>query len=246
MTDPQLIKKRRADFITSILLLILSVAMLAETLTFPMADSYGGVSNVWYVSPALFPLLVSILLILMALILMARAIKDGGMAQAVRDLPHFGRFLASENLHRLLVLIGIISAYVYALVPNVDFWVASFAFLTVLITPFYIDDPRVLRPLFLPFLVTSVAVFLIGRDLGGLFLDGAVLVIAISQNLIIAIQNSRDAIAFKKWRISAISAVLTPLVLVPSFKFGLLVPLPVEGAVINAMADLARAIGQLG
>ncbi|WP_430474373.1 tripartite tricarboxylate transporter TctB family protein [Thalassospira lucentensis] len=248
MTDPQLTKKRRADFFTSILLLVLSIAMLAETLTFPMADSYGGVSNVWYVSPALFPLLVSGLLIVMALILMSRAIRDGGMAQAIEDLPNFGRFLASENLHRLLVLIGIISAYVYALVPNIDFWIASFAFLTVLIAPFYIDDPRILRPLFGPFVVVSIIVFAIGRDadVNGTLLDAFVLIGAIFQNLIVATMSRTNQLYLKKWRISVMSAFLTPLVLVPCFKFGLLVPLPVEGIVINAMADFVRAIGHLG
>lgn len=248
MTDPQLTKKRRADFFTSILLLVLSVAMLAETLTFPMADSYGGVSNVWYVSPALFPLLVSGLLIVMALMLMVRAIRDGGMAEAIKGLPKTGQFLASENLHRLVVLIGIIAAFVYGLVPNIDFWIAAFAFLTVLITPFYIDDSRILRPLFGPFIIVSIIVFAVGRDpqTNGTILDSFVLAAAIIQNLIVALMSRNNALYVKKWRISMLSAVVTPLVLVPSFKFGLLVPLPVEGIVIDAMANVARVIGQLG
>ena len=49
---------RKADFWTSILLFALGVAMIGGATTFPMKDSYGGVQNVWYVSPALFPLLV--------------------------------------------------------------------------------------------------------------------------------------------------------------------------------------------
>ncbi|WP_417828047.1 tripartite tricarboxylate transporter TctB family protein [Thalassospira sp.] len=247
MTDPQLTKKRRADLIASILLLVLSIAMLAETLTFPMTDSYGGVSNVWYVSPALFPLLVSSLLIVLALVLMSRAIRDGGLSQALKDLPELGRFLATENLHRLLVLISLISAYVYALVPNIDFWIASFAFLTVLITLFYIDDPKVFRPLFWPFIVVSIVVFTIGREqaVNGVTLDVIVAVVAVLQNLLVFILFGKNPAYFKKWRVSVLSAVLTPLVLVPAFKFGLLVPLPVEGLVINAMSDIYRAIGQL-
>lgn len=248
MTDPQLTKKRRADFFTSVLLLVLSVAMLAETLTFPMADSYGGVSNVWYVSPALFPLLVSGLLIAMAVLLMSRAIRDGGMKRAFEDLPRFGHFLANENLHRFLVLIGIIGGYVYALVPNVDFWIASFALLTVLITPFYIDQARVFRPLFAPFILLSIVVAVIGRDAGdnGGLLDAGVMTVAILQNVAIAMMVRGDPLDFRKWRISVLSSFVTPIVLVPCFKFGLLVPLPVEGIVINMMADLARAIGTLG
>lgn len=49
---------RKADFITSILLLLFSVWVIMETLKMPMKDTFGGVQNVWYVSPALFPLII--------------------------------------------------------------------------------------------------------------------------------------------------------------------------------------------
>ncbi|MCP3868621.1 MAG: hypothetical protein GY703_11085 [Gammaproteobacteria bacterium] len=56
---------RRLDFRTGILLSLLAIGIIWEASGYPISDSYGGVQNVWYVSPALFPLLVGGLLLLL-------------------------------------------------------------------------------------------------------------------------------------------------------------------------------------
>jgi hypothetical protein len=76
-------KLRRADFVTSILLLSFGVWMLGETFTMPMRDTFGGVQNVWYVSPALFPLIISAGLLLLGTVLLLHAIRSGGAASFV-------------------------------------------------------------------------------------------------------------------------------------------------------------------
>ena len=69
---------RKADFITSVLLLLFSIWMLIETFKMPMKDTFGGVQNVWYVSPALFPLIISIFISVLGIALFIHSIKSGG------------------------------------------------------------------------------------------------------------------------------------------------------------------------
>ena len=47
----------RANFKVGLVLLIICAVFFVHTLSFPMTGSYGGVENQWYVSPALFPLI---------------------------------------------------------------------------------------------------------------------------------------------------------------------------------------------
>ncbi len=79
---------RTADFWTSLALFALGVAMIGGAATFPMTDSYGGVRNVWYVSPALFPLLVAATLVVLSAVLLVNSIVTGG---ARRALAGFGK-----------------------------------------------------------------------------------------------------------------------------------------------------------
>ena len=78
---------RKKDFITSIILIAFGIFMVLYTITvIPMKDSWGGVMNVWFVSPGLFPLGIGILIILMGIVLCNRAIKDGGAKKFLKDL----------------------------------------------------------------------------------------------------------------------------------------------------------------
>ena len=76
---------RKADFWTSIVLFALGVAMFIGATTFPMTDSYGGVQNVWYVSPALFPMIIASTLVILSLVLFANAImtEDNSLVRSL-------------------------------------------------------------------------------------------------------------------------------------------------------------------
>ena len=53
----------QSDFKVSLVLLVIGLALFIHTLNFPMSGSYGGVENQWFISPALFPLMVCFLLV---------------------------------------------------------------------------------------------------------------------------------------------------------------------------------------
>ncbi len=244
LSKEELSKKRKADFFTGLLILFISIAMLFESFTFPMTDSYGGVQNVWYVSPALLPILVSSLLILLSLILIKRSITDGGFKQAIEDFPKLTQTIRSEGSRRFFIICCYLIAYVYGVIPYVDFFIGSMVFLLAFILPFYLDRSELFSVSFLPFMVTSTLIGILGYQgmVSSLLADIALLAIMLFITLCSYLKIKGDSELFSKWRISVMTSVLTPLILVPCFKFGLLVPLPTEGLVIKAMEHLAYLV----
>ena len=93
---------RRADFITSVLLLLFSVWVIIETFKMPMKDTFGGVQNVWYVSPALFPLIISIVIMVLAAVLLINSIKTGGAKNFLNNFSIRYRGISEKTLDLLV------------------------------------------------------------------------------------------------------------------------------------------------
>jgi hypothetical protein len=51
-------KLRKADIFSGVIISLFGLWVVGQALKMPMKDSWGGVQNVWFVSPALFPLFV--------------------------------------------------------------------------------------------------------------------------------------------------------------------------------------------
>ncbi len=130
---------RRADFITSIILILFAIWMLATTVTtFPMKDTFGGVQNVWYVSPALFPIVISIGIIILGIVLLINSIKEGGAKMFFEGLAHIKPGI-SENMLRFLSIVLVFVAFVYLNIPRIDFFLSAMLCLTVFISMYYLD-----------------------------------------------------------------------------------------------------------
>ena len=68
---------RGADIVIGIIFIILGVLILIGAFQMPLKDSYGGVESVWYVSPALMPLIIGVVMILLAVTITMFGIKNG-------------------------------------------------------------------------------------------------------------------------------------------------------------------------
>jgi len=68
-------KLRKADLFSGSIIFLLGLYIVAESLQMPMKDSWGGVQNVWYVSPAIFPLFVGAMITLLGGFLVKVAFK---------------------------------------------------------------------------------------------------------------------------------------------------------------------------
>lgn len=136
---------RRADFITSIILIIFGLWVLYTTVsTFPMKDSWGGVQNVWYVSPALFPIFISIGIIILGIILLLNSIKEKGAKTFFEKLAHVKPGM-TESMLRFLSIVLILATFVYLNIPRIDFFLSAMFALTVFITMFYLEYGDLLK-----------------------------------------------------------------------------------------------------
>ena len=246
MSDPSDTRKlRQADLWTGLGLIAFALGMLGVTATFPITDSYGGVRNVWYVSPALLPLLIGVTILLMAGMLVRKAMRDLG-AEGVRQTLRLPQARFGSRTQRLLLILGAVCAYVYVFIPVVDFALATALFLAVFIFGFHLDrEASVARNLLILIVSTvtiGVAASAVGNDARDAVVDALTGSAVIAAAAINARALARQQLPLTAWRSGLIVAVLTPLLLCPLFKYGLLVPLPYEGTVIGAMDALRYAV----
>jgi hypothetical protein len=239
-------KLRKADFFSGILIALFGVWIVKEAFKMPMKDSWGGVQNVWFVSPALFPLFVGFVIIILGAILSRTAWKMVGreeIGKVVRWLLSRNNvaFLTSASTLRYYAIVTLFLSFVYLNIPRIDFFLGSILFLSVFITMFYFDDDGILKKLFF-FYLAGIAVIILFFATGlNSFIHktipypGDVLTLCFLLSYwIYAWRLVRKSPALrKKFRTGMIIAVATPFLVILIFKYFLLVPMPTEGLVIE-------------
>ncbi|MFY0733792.1 MULTISPECIES: hypothetical protein [Aurantimonas] len=243
------LKDARADFWAGLAILAAATAMLVRSLTYPLQGSYAGVRNAWYVSPALFPLIVATGLVVLSLMLLARARRAGGAAAALASIRQMAPGRLSERSATFWLIAALIVFYVYALVPRVDFIAATALFLLAFATLFHLTAAPATRLILALFFGVSLAVggaALLGVETGvrtpaALIVDALIwlAVLAACAALLRATRMPKDAARHARQCVGL--SLLAPLILGIVFKYGLLVPLPHEGLTIVA-SDHVRAL----
>lgn len=237
---------RKADLRSGILLLLLALAMLGMLADFPMTDSYGGVQNVWYVSPALFPFLIVIGLVLLSLVLIANALRTVRWSSLVEN-QGFSRWISDDGNFRFASIVLLLGCYVY-LLPHVDFFIATWAFLTAFIGGFHVDRRDQLTLQLGLFVSLSLVLGVTGKaaeiESAPMF-DIAALVLLALLYLLPRMRFSLDTEQLHHHNQSFWVSGVVPLLLVPAFKYGLLVPMPSEGIAIGLMESLRYALRSL-
>ncbi|MCX7786904.1 MAG: hypothetical protein N2442_04300 [Spirochaetes bacterium] len=242
-------KLRGADFITSIGLMLFGVWILFQTFKMPMKDTYGGVINVWYVSPALFPLFIGTGIILLAINILIHAIKNGGFQAFKESLQSKKGIHLTEKGYRFLAILVPLLSLVYMNLPRIDFFLSILLFLLFFITVFYFDDFLLLKKL-LGFYSIEMGIllllFLTGMDtiLTKAFrysLDILALGLITALYIFLRIQIRGQNEYTRKLRNAFMISLLTPLILVPTFRFFLRVPLPKEGGIVDLLFILYYA-----
>ena len=238
-------KLRKADVYSGIVIFLFGAWIVWQASKMPMKDSWGGVQNVWFVSPALFPLFVGAMIMLLGLLLFRTALKAIGIKAFGNTL----QWLFSKNLFHFLNTVSNLRFYaiailflslVYLYIPRIDFFISAVLFLSVFITMFYFDEAELLKKLFF-FYLTGTLFFIIYFAVGLEGLLGPVLPFAkdilalgfflgyclYAWKLISSVPELR-----KKYRTGLIVAVVAPVLVGIIFKYFLLVPMPAEGMVV--------------
>jgi hypothetical protein len=246
------LRMRRADFWTSLVLFGLALGMIRSALTMPLRESFAGVQNVWYVSPALFPLLIAGGLLLLATALLRNAIRTGGARAALAAL---GRRSAADATPtaRMLAAIALIAGYVYGLIPRVDYLVATALFLQVFIGAFYLGRRDLLWLQTGLFLAAALPAFLAG--LAGWYpaagtwsrwgLDGAAALFCLGIWRLTRRRLGQDPAGQRRLRVTIAVGLVVAFATSVAFKFGLLVPLPAEGAAVRLLESIHLSLRPL-
>jgi hypothetical protein len=226
--------------------------MIASAMTMPLRESFAGVQNAWYVSPALLPLIIACGLLILATALMVNAVRTGGAATALASVLH--RTASSDGAgERMLAAILIVAGYVYGLIPRVDYLVATALFLQVFIAGFYLARRDVLRQqtgVFLACAVPAILAELAGRypgpaTPGRYVLDGVALLVFVGLWLVTRQRVRPDAVLRRRLTAAVVVSVVVSILTGVAFKFGLLVPLPAEGAVVRVLETIELALRPL-
>jgi hypothetical protein len=157
-------KLRKADMFSGGIICLFGLWIISQALKMPMKDSWGGVQNVWYVSPALFPLFVGAMIMLLGGLLIQIAIKDVGLKALGSVFEWFAskelaRFLKSPSNIRFYAITVLFFSFVYLYIARIDFFLGSVLFLMVFISMFYFYDDNLLKKM-LYFYLAGIAVFI--------------------------------------------------------------------------------------
>jgi hypothetical protein len=241
-------KLRKADIFSGGLIFLFGLWIISQGLKMPMKDSWGGVQNVWFVSPALFPLFVGAMIALLGGMLVRRALKEIGKAEFKKVCHWLAsaeliQYLKTPSVMRLYAMAVLFIAFVFLNIPRVDFLLGSVLFLMAFISMFYFDDDALLRKLFFFYLIGTGIVliyFILGlqKNLEPIISFPSdwltlIFIFAYAGYAWTLIHHSERL--RKKYRTSLILAIIVAFIICPIFKYFLLVPMPKEGLVVAVM-----------
>jgi len=238
-------KLRKADVYSGAIICLFGLWIILQALKMPMKDSWGGVQNVWYVSPAIFPLFVGCMIMLLGGLLCRSALKTIGrkaFAETLRWLSSKAllQFLNSLPNLRFYSIFVLFISFVFLNIPRIDFFLSAILFLVVFITSFYFDDAELLKKLFLFYLagvVVLIIYFSFGLDeplsrIVPFAADILAICFIIAYCVFAWILIRRDTALRKKYWTALLIAFVAPFLIGMIFKYFLLVPMPAEGIVV--------------
>ena len=239
---------RKADIYSGAAICLFGLWIIFQALKMPMKDSWGGVQNVWYVSPAIFPLFVGSMIMLLGALLCRTALKMVGFkafGETVRWLSSKAllQFLNSTPNLRFYTIVVLFLSFVFLTIPRIDFFISAVLFLVVFITSFYFDDAMLLKKLFFFYLAGIIVLILyfafgLNDPLGRIVpfpADILTICFIVSYSVYAWKLIRRNPMLRKKYRTAMIIAFVSPFIVGTIFKYFLLVLMPSEGLIIAVM-----------
>jgi hypothetical protein len=238
-------KLRKADVYSGMTIFLFGTWIVWQATKMPMQDSWGGVQDVWFVSPALFPLIVGGMIMLLGLLLSRTALKTIGIKTFGNTLRwllsrNLLQFLNSTSILRFYAMTVLFLSFVFLNIPRIDFFLSAILFLSAFITMFYFNETALLKKL-LFFYMAGTVFFIVyfATPLNALLsqvlpfaADILALAFILSYCLYARALIRGNPGWRRKFRVSLIVAIAAPFVICPIFKYFLLVPMPTEGLVV--------------
>ena len=119
---------RKKDLFASLILLGIGIWVFIESLKMIFVDLPGVKTVGWFVAPGVFPIILSIGLILMSCIILAIAVKEsGGIKKG--DWERIKKYLKSKDFLIILSEVGLLFLYIFVLLGRVHFIIATAVYL---------------------------------------------------------------------------------------------------------------------
>lgn len=239
----------------SLILIAFAIWILYESAQYPINNSWGGVENVWYISPALFPLFIGFSLVILAVVQLyhaltqKRKLRQPYLANVSNDnlSVEFAQQKSlkaqwqnrSQSTRDTLALIAMFISYIYCLIPNIDFAISTWFFLACLTSRFYLADAKLLHKK-LNYYLASVSVLVIGLNIwqpyhteaARLFAGDVIALPILGFTLFNIWTHLQSRKLTAKRNAMLLSVIILPFVTMLAFKYLLLVPMPTESSIL--------------
>jgi hypothetical protein len=245
-------KLRGIDVLSGLIFILFGIWVLISSLAMPLRVSYANAKNVWYVSPALFPLIIGIGIIVLSTAIGIHGIRNDGVQQ-LRTLLKNVAVKTDKNLRYLCILTPL-GTLVYLTLERIDFVQSTMFFLFFTVLVFYIDNKKVMKNVLLwffgiMFLYFVVAVSGFQKTIESNYpylIDVASLFLFITLCIFSWVQIRHDNEYRRRYRITLYISIIIPFLLAVVFRFILRVPLPKEGGFTDLLYVLFSLFGKRG
>lgn len=146
--------RKMKDFVSSIVLLLLSFFVLFESW-----QIYQKAGKLLYLSPALIPLILGCILLLLSVVLLVGSLKDGGAGARVQEMKTLFQDIKKDpNSFRMLVGVVLMGVYTFVLLGLLPFWLATFLFMLLLM--YFLEAGSLVQIVSVSVIVTVLIIFL--------------------------------------------------------------------------------------
>lgn len=147
-------RKSMKDFISAVILILLSVYVLFEGF-----NIYTKAGKPLYLSPALIPMMLGVMLLVLSIVLLFGSLKDGGAAARGAEMKAwFKEIKADSNTMRMLIGVVIMGLYTFVLLGMLPFWLATFLFMFLLM--YFLEAGSIVEILSVSVIITGLVIFL--------------------------------------------------------------------------------------
>lgn len=146
--------KRMKDFVSSIVMLLLSVFVLAQSY-----GIYKKAGKLLYLSPGLIPMMLGTILLVLSIVLLIGSLKDGGVAARTSEIKSLFKELKEDpNTMRMLIGVVLMGLYTFVMLGLLPFWIATFIFMMLLM--YFLEAGSIPQIVVISAIVTALIILL--------------------------------------------------------------------------------------
>lgn len=146
--------KRMKDFLSSIVIFFVALFVIVESYKI-----YVKAGKLFYLSPALIPMMLGVMLMILSLLLFATSLKDGGVAARNAEIKAFLKSVKEDpNSVRMLIGVVLMALYTFVLMEFLPFWLATFLFMLILM--YFLEAGSLVKIMVISVVFTAVVIFL--------------------------------------------------------------------------------------